>query len=248
MAATPNIIPTDLTLEIGDDPSPERFMAAVAAFFGYVAEISSQVAPKGEVPRWVVRVKEGSDLIALQPIQATQYHASVYKRAERGFRALAEDGTHASDLSEAAIGHLTTLSKLASGPKGHPMYLRLWVERTPIEIDATIASKVREEEAQGYHDFGTVEGRLDTVQDRDGDLQFRVKDALVKQTVRCYLTEEQLEEAFKHFRHRVEISGVIHYRKDGTPISIRVERVEGLPDDSELPTPDEVRGILRVIA
>ena len=48
MPATPDQIPTDLALEIGENLSPDRFMAAARAFFGYVQEISSVVAPEGE--------------------------------------------------------------------------------------------------------------------------------------------------------------------------------------------------------
>jgi hypothetical protein len=50
---------------------------------------------------------------------------------------------------------------------------------------------------------------------------------------------------FSNFRKRVEVSGIIHYRRNGTPISIDVERLEALPDDSELPSLDDVRGLLR---
>lgn len=249
MAATPNIIPTDLTLEIGDDPSPEHFMAAAGAFFGYIAEVSEQYAPDGEVPKWVVRVREGSSLLALEPEGnvRTQWHASAQLQAGRSYRTLVEDGIPASRLSEAAIGHLTTLSNLASGPKGKPTYLRLWVEKQPIVIDATVAAKVREEETLGYKDFGTVEGRLIAVAEgKGGNLQFRVKDSLLGQTVKCYLSEEQLDEAFHTFRQRVEVSGIISYRRDGTPISIRVEKMEKLPDDKDLPTLADVRGIMRL--
>ena len=47
------------------------------------------------------------------------------------------------------------------------------------------------------------------------------------------------------FRKRVEVSGIIHYRKNGMPISIEAEQIIALPDDSELPTAEDVRGILR---
>jgi len=50
--------------------------------------------------------------------------------------------------------------------------------------------------------------------------------------------------AFTSFRKRVEISGLVHYRSNGTPISIAVERLEPLPDDDELPSYSDVRGIL----
>jgi len=44
MTATPADIPSDLTLEIGRNLSPEKFVATVRAFFGYVREVSKTLA------------------------------------------------------------------------------------------------------------------------------------------------------------------------------------------------------------
>ena len=68
---------------------------------------------------------------------------------------------------------------------------------------------------------------------------------MLRQRVRCYFPEELLPSVFERFRKRVEVSGLIHYRKNGAPISIEAEHIVGLPDDSELPTAEDVRGILR---
>jgi hypothetical protein len=67
---------------------------------------------------------------------------------------------------------------------------------------------------------------------------------MLRQRVRCYFPEELLPAVFDTFRKRVEVSSVIHYRKNGTPVSIEVEQILGLPDDSELPSAEDVRGIL----
>lgn len=68
---------------------------------------------------------------------------------------------------------------------------------------------------------------------------------MLRQRVRCYFPENLLPEVFDRFRKRVEVSGVIHYRKNGSPVSIEAEHIIGLPDDAELPTAGDVRGILR---
>jgi hypothetical protein len=86
---------------------------------------------------------------------------------------------------------------------------------------------------------------LETIQESYGTLQFQIRDAILRMKVQCYFPEELLPDVFEKFRKRVEVSGVIHYRKNGTPISIEAEHVESLPDDSELPTARDVRGILR---
>jgi hypothetical protein len=243
--ATPEDIPTDLALEIDANVTPEQFMAAARAFFGSVEEIARSIAPDGIVPKWRVQVKEGSNLLAVEPMEATPPAVvqAVYTRMDEGIRQLAEGNLQASRLPEAALKHLKTLSELTE-PKDRPMPMRLWVRRQPVQVNNEIARVIREDWRADYRDFGTVEGRLTAIQEQ-GTLQLLLKDEWLKQTVRCYVPEEKLPEAFAAFRKRVEVSGVIHYRRNGTPISVEVESIEPLPDDDELPSSAAVRGLLK---
>ncbi len=248
MAATPEQIPTDLTLEIGEDLPPERFMAAARAFFGYVQEVGQALMPDGERPRWIVRVREGSTLLAVAPTPAVPPEVArvVYARAERGLRHLKDRDIEDSGLGEQALKHLRTLAEMTeAGPnKAPPVALKLWIEKKPISFEPTIASAIREDRRADYNDYGTIEGRLETIQESYGTLQLYIRDVLFRQRVRCYFHEEMLPAVFEKFRKRVEVSGIIHYRANGTPISIEAEHIIGLPDDSELPTANDVRGIL----
>jgi hypothetical protein len=56
-------IPTDLALEIGDDLEPRRFVAACREFFGLNDELAQ--VPQDESVNWRVKVREGSNIIAL---------------------------------------------------------------------------------------------------------------------------------------------------------------------------------------
>lgn len=96
-----------------------------------------------------------------------------------------------------------------------------------------------------YRDCGTIEGYLEAIQDKNGTLQLRVRDAPLRQLVTCYIPDEMLSDVFALFRKRVEVTGLIHYRRNGIPISIEVGHFEPLPDDSELPTADDVLGLLK---
>ena len=249
MPATPDQIPTDLTLEIGENLSPERFMAAARAFFGYVEEVSNVFTPDNRPLRWIVRVREGSALLAVAPAVTTppEVAHAIYARAEYGIRRLIERDIEDSGLPEPALRYLRTLSEMTeTGPnKAPPVPIRLWIEKKPISFEPIIASVIREEGRADYNDYGTIEGRLETIQESYGTLQFYLRDAMLRQRVRCYFPEEMLPEAFDKFRKRVEVSGIIHYRKNGMPISIEAEQIIALPDDSELPTAEDVRGILR---
>ena len=250
MLATPDQIPTDLTLEIGANLSPERFMTAARAFFGYVQELSQSFAPEGEVPQWIVRVREGSTLLAVDPgpSVAPEVAQVIFTRAERGIGKLSEGDIEESGLPEGAIKHLRTLAEMTEGrgQDAHPVPMRLWVRGKPVPVEPTIARVIREELRADHHDYGTIEGRLEVIKEgHGGALQFQIRDAMLQQKVRCSFPEELLPEVFDRFRKRIEVSGVIHYRKNGTPVSIAAEHIEALPDDSELPTAKDVRGILR---
>ena len=242
--ATLDQIPTDLTLEIDANVTPEQFMAAARAFFGYVDEVARGVAPEGAVPKWKVMLREGSNLLAVEPAPSAvpAVVQAVYLRADEGIRQLAEGNLQASRLPEPALKHLKTLSELTEA-RGNPVPLRFWVKRQPVQVNQEIGRVIREDWRADYKDYGTVEGRLTAIQEQ-GTLQLLLKDEWLKQTIRCYVPEDQLPDAFANFRRRVEVSGVIHYRRNGTPISVEVEVIEALPEDSELPSANDVRGLL----
>lgn len=243
--ATPDQIPTDLTLEIDANVTPEQFVAAARAFFGYVEEVARSLTPEGGAPKWKVLVREGSNLLALEPAASAlpAVVQAVYTRADEAVRQLAQGNLQASRLPEAALKHLKHLSELTDA-KGSPVPLHLWFRRRPVQVNHEIGRVIREDWRADYKDYGTIEGRLTAIQEQ-GTLQLLLKDEWLKQTVRCYVPEDQLPDAFANFRRRVEVSGVIHYRRNGTPISVEVEAIQPLPDDDELPSSSDVRGILR---
>jgi hypothetical protein len=243
--AKPEQILTDLTLEIDANVTPEQFMAAARAFFGSIEETAKSIAPEGIAPKWRVQVSEGSNLVALEPMPTTPPAVieAVLTRFDKGVRQLAEGNLEASRLPEAALKHLKTLSELSEVRKNR-VPMKLWVRRRPVPVGDEIARVIREDWRTDYRDYGSVEGRLTVIQD-GATIQLLLKDEWLKQTVRCYVPEEKLSEAFAAFRKRVEVFGVIHFRRNGTPISVDVERIEPLPDDSELPTAEDVRGILK---
>lgn len=245
MTATPADIPSDMTLEIGESLSPDDFIALTRAFFGYVKEVAATVTPEGERIDWTVRVKEGSSLIAVDPSPSVPQAVlhNVYAKSANGLRFLERGNVEASGLPDTALRHLRTLSEMTAPTRTRRRELRLWIERKPIAFDDSIAQAISEDWRAAYTDFGVIEGKLDTIQDR-GALQFQVRDAMLHQTVKCSFPEEMLALAFENFRKRVEVSGLVYYRRNGTPLSIAVTQLEAFPDDSELPTAHDVRGIL----
>jgi hypothetical protein len=248
--ATVDQIPTDLTLEIGEAVSPDKFLVLAKAFFGYVEEVAATVTGDGDPVTWAVLVREGSGLIGVQPMPVLpdmMFLQDIYAKAEFGIQQLAYGLLEESELSEPALKHLRTMSSAMEARKGHALRIRVWVKRKPVELSPQIARVIEEDWRIGYHDFGTVEGRLESIQDNDGRLQLRVRDAALRQAVICNVPDDMLQDTFAKFRRRVEVTGMINYRRNGTPVSINVAHIEAMPEDNELPSADEVRGLLKVV-
>ena len=244
--ATPDQIPSDLTLEIGGNLSPDKFMSATRAFFGYVQEVSRAIAADDTALDWVVCVREGSQLIGVNPGPKAHFVTvkAVYASIKAGVSNLDAGTIEESDFSETAIKHLKTLSEISEKATNNPVPIKLWVQKSATYLGSKIAETIREDRRGNYKDFGSLEGKLQVIQDK-GRIQLRVLDVMLKQNVRCNIPEDMLNKAFDAFRQRVEVFGLIHYRKGGYPISIEVQTIERLPDDKDLPSIDDVCGILR---
>ncbi len=245
--ATADQIPTDLTVDLGDELSPDEFVSAVRHFLGYVSEITEAQRGDGADIGWTVRVREGSALIGVAPAHDAPASrlSMIYQKAEFAAIALAAGNAREAELSEKAVGHLKALSEIATKrPDGKG--IRLWVQRRPVAIGPGIARTVREDWETDYHDYGTLEGRLEAIRDASGSLKITVRDFLYPKAIICSVPENLLASALGSFRRRVEIEGIIHFRRDGTPMSIEAQSIEILPEDDDLPSADEVRGIMAV--
>src|SRR5438128_12383184 len=97
-------------------------MTAARAFFGYVHEITNTMGAAGQDPHWVVHVREGSALLAVEPAKSAPLELieAVYTKAESGIRFLAAGEIEQSGLSEPALKHLRILSQLTEGHRGRP--------------------------------------------------------------------------------------------------------------------------------
>ncbi len=245
--ATPDRMPTDLTLALGDDLAPDEFIAAVRNFFGYIHEITLSQEGDGSEVGWVVKVKEGSSLIGLEPSASAPPSrlAMIYEKARYAPVAIARGDFSGAGLSDKAIKHLKALSDL-SARHGDQQSVNLWVKREPVNIGSGIARVVQLDWETDYYDFGTIEGRLETISDASGGIKIRIKDYLYPKAIACIVPEKMVQKVLGSFRRRVEVEGRIHYRKDGTPISIEAMQIEPLPEDHDLPTAADVRGIMAV--
>lgn len=242
--ATKEEIPTDLALEIGTNLGPQQFIKAARNFFGFVERLSLGIID--DVPiEWEVIAREGSTVLAMRPRSdaLSGQIGTVYNRIQSTTQALVSGDANIADIDEKALEYAKALADL-SREKGNVIPIRVWVKREPILYGPDVADTIRENRGSGYTDFGSFEGRLHAIQDASGTLELKIRDLLYAAPIKCIVAEEMLDEALDNFRRRVEVFGEISYRSNGMPISIAVSQIERLPDDEELPSAEDVRGIL----
>ncbi len=240
-------MPADLTIALKDNLEPDEFLSAVRSFFGYVNEIAHALESNDGAVTWHVRVKAGSSLIGLEPFNnpPPSTLSAIYETVRNAPLAIESGNYRSAGISEKAVGHLKVLSEIAER-NGDTQSVYIWSKGQAVNISGLIAKKISDVSEPTYTDFGTVEGKLETISDVSGVIKIRIKDNLYAKAIKCVIREDLVVKALQNFRKRVEIEGNIHYRSDGTPISIDVLKIETLPDDSELPSASEVRGILAV--
>ncbi len=235
-----------LTLDL-DDPkiTAVAFRKAVDAFFSVVDDVSRQIAGSASRVSWVVSVRGGSIHLSATPEAQKPDVASkipqIARAVKSGIALVSRRPERPRYFSDDALRRVRELASI-SGPKQvQTVNVTLakstakLTQRTVANIDALLGTHVR--------DYGTLEGRL-MVLSAQGGPNIAVVDPLTDRAVRCWVSDRQLDEALRAFRRRVAVTGLIAYRSDGQPNSIQVDDFTVFPDSSELPSADEVHGIL----
>ncbi len=242
-------IDADLTLEIdGQSITPEKFLRGIRAFFGFLSEVTTIVCEDQEPVEWSVQVKSGSNLVGVHPVAGypKKIVQEIIQSVKRGVETLENRSEEPEHISRKAISYLKELGGIAGVDEDDDTTVRVWIERKPVNVTYKTVAHIAELQKEGYQDHGTVEGKLQTVSERGG-FKFVLYEPVWDESIKCYFEDELLKDALKCFGKRVQVSGLIKYRKDGSPTSIKVERIEPFPESEDIPDFRSVRGIFRKI-
>lgn len=240
-------IKSDLTLEItGKNVTPEKFLRGVRSFFTIVAEVTAKVAGKKTAVQWNVAVREGSNLVGLDPLPG--FNAAVIGKimvaVADGVSQLEDRAAQPQFFSERAIKGLRDLADVVGTTEEDDTRVRVWVKKEPMSLSHKAVAHVAQLLASEHEDYGSVEGRLQTVTERGG-FHFVIYQILWDDPVRCYVPDRLAQKAIAPFGQRVEVYGQIKYRKDGKAQSIEADDIVPFPPKESIPRFREVRGILR---
>lgn len=237
--------PVIITMALEIDKIPlHQFRRSVENFLELIEEITNSLYGTKHAIPWSVKVETGSNrlvAIAEQPHDPDVKPRNVSSTLKKGLKVI-QGGVKPDDFSYRTV---ETIKSLADLSKDHRLNISIIAERGKYRI-----SKAQEGVTNilkhAYSEEGTIEGHLRILAKRTGHIEVEILDEMSDHLVHCIITRSQLEEAKEAFDRRVSLSGLIHYRVDGTPIRILVD--EGgffrFPYNRELPHHNDVRGIL----
>ena len=113
-----------------------------------------------------------------------------------------------------------------------------------IIVGRNIASEAEDLLASAYEVDSSVDGILKCVDVR-GKLQFVIYDILDDHAIKCGINSKNLlDQALSSFKKRVEVIGVVRYRKDGVPVGVTANKIINYPDKSQIPSLEQIRILL----
>jgi hypothetical protein len=236
-----------LTLDLeGPKITADRFRRAVDAFFAIVDEVSRQIVGRSGQVRWVVSMKGGSIHLNAVP-EAAKPDVAVNVRniahaVKSGIALIGRRPERPRYFTDDALRHVRELASVPEARQIDTAQVTLasstakLTPKTIANIDVLLGAAIK--------DYGTLEGRLLVLSAQGGTPSIAVVDPLSERAVRCWVSDDLFEEAIKAFRKRVSVTGLIHYRRDGQPNSIEVDELSVFPEPMDLPSAEEVHGIL----
>ena len=248
-----NVKGENITLDF-DAPvvSPETLKDAVCAFVDLLQEVSAEVSGPASKVQWKIEVERGSHIFIARPVadrHTTRAGKAAIRAITSGIRLL-ERGTDITPpyFNERALKAAKSLATLSDGRKKRVTYLRIKSSGKPLDVTPRALQSV-DKLLTGQHDlYGSIEGRLQTVSDRDGYFQFVVFDDLFDKGVNCFISDNKVgEDAIGAFRRRVIVSGIVQYDREGRPTSIKADSIRSFREPKELPTLDELHDIFNKV-
>lgn len=239
------------TIEIKIDAkklTPERFISAVESFFSLVQGVANNFSGREDRVNWVVEVDSGSAVIRGRVTNPTVKSQQSIDAVCWGLRSLqAGNRSTPAWFTNEEIKASRKLADLIDGENVQSIFLKNGADFEPLSrkiaesADAILT-------AETYQAFGSIEGKVDSLSDK-ASLICSITDPIYQREITCYFTnKEAAEEAVNGFRKRVIATGLIRYGKEGRPTSISVDKVRIFPDESELPTVEQIQEIYKQYA
>lgn len=231
-----------------EDVSVEDFTDAFLAQIRLVREVMIEMNLAANEIRWVIAELHAGSAYAVAQAQLQGKHIfmddveKAIAAAASGVRQLDRAAERPPFFNDEALKTAGSLSQIAA--KFDTGKAHLLFGATRFAPSARVSENVGTIIKGNIKSIGSIEGKLVGVQGSDGSYHIFVRDRLRNRQVRCNIPHADLPRALANFESRVIVRGIIWSRPDGSAVRIDAKDFVTIPPDDELPTLQQVRGIL----
>lgn len=225
--------------------TPERFIEAVKSFFDIVEGVTGNITGSKKTVEWIVEVDKGSAVVRTRAANPSRQAEDTVDAVCRGMRSLRTGvRTIPHGFTSEEVRSTKNLAGLLGAGRIDSIAIRNGNEPEPLCLEmVTVADAILSGEK--FTAFGSIEGKIDSMSDKDAFVCSILSPAYGRE-ITCYFQKpEVIEETIKAFRKRVMANGLIRYAKEGYPTSIVVDKIRQFPEESELPTIEEIQAIFK---
>jgi len=226
-----------------------QLLEAASRVLSILREVDARATEQeGGTLDWVIRdMHAGSAVFEVQaepmggatPVWAPEV---VVRRFKAGIRHVIETGERPEYFTEYAMRRTYELTSLLdqNGIAG----FRVGLNGDTVRLTPEMRKPVKEALEGRYQAIGSLEGRIDGMSAHEPPFFCTVYSMLSGEPVRCTFGPELLDKVWENFKQRVIVRGVFTTRPNGEVTGMRVSDVERLSDTDELPSVDDILGIL----
>jgi hypothetical protein len=168
--------------------------------------------------------------------------AEVPRIFAAGMRQIVETGTRPDAFSETAMRRAYELTSILS--ENGIRSFTVGRNGNGVSITPELRKPVRKTLEGPYLEIGTIEGYIDSISAHDSPYSCHVYSVMSGEPVRCYFDPAHLDLVHALFKKRASVRGVFNTRANGEITSMRARSFERMPSAEELPTVDDILGIL----
>lgn len=233
----------------GPSVTAGAFMKGVTSFFKMISEVADEITKKRHSLTIRVSVKSGSNLVLAEPLSKTKRNpvdlSLLRSSIKEGISSLEQvTSSRPSFFTDEALEYARDLASLKSSGI---TTIEVRVSGKSLAISSKAVASVDDILGSKHEAMGSIEGRVEILDGRNG-VRCAIRNESTNQQVMCFASPDspELEDLLiTSFRKRASVYGLIKYRKDGTAISIQVDRLEIFPNPTDLPSLDQLQGFMR---
>jgi hypothetical protein len=233
-----------LHLEVAPLVPYDRVVDAETFFLRLLRAVSEAVAGQARRVEWQFVTAESNGVVSLRvtPTAVADDEAvAIVDAIATGMAALEHAARRPEHFSDDALEYARSLAALS----GELRQLGVRNGHVAAAVTNNVADHAALLLAPAFEEFGSIEGSVEAVNFHAKNRYFNLYDRIDGHRIRCNFGGRVDTDAIRDaLLRRVLVSGLIGYKAAGVATQIQVESLSVFPDEEQLPTPAQVRGIL----